>query len=420
MKIRTLLIRKSLWRNDRGNAIALGAIMFPLIVGSAGLAVDTTQWVLTKRQIQRAADSAAIAGSNAAVQGDDVDYAVDQALSSLFIKIPKMSAQSTKSPDGHDGDPYAVGVRLTALGSLPFSSMFLPKPITISASATATIVETGDFCALALGSSAEAGISLQPNTTVQAECGFATNSSASNAVFAHGTSKMAVPRLLAFGGVEGGSPMAGSAVRAYSLKQKDPLAKIDPPEVPDTGCPNLTINSSTQGAVKLQPGCYGNLVIDGDVILEPGNYILNRGSLIVGPKADVSCNGCAIFLTSDDSAADDRSIGRARIDKAASVKLSAPTKGPYAGVLLYQDRRAGPDSADETNIISGGPMSKLEGAVYFPSQSLKVVGNGSSNFNCARIIGRHLIFEGEIFIAKSCSTDTGGIGLKGSEVRLVE
>lgn len=230
---------------------------------------------------------------------------------------------------------------------------------------------------------------------------------------------MAVPRLLAFGGIDGGAPMAGSAARAYSLKQKDPLAKIDPPEVPDTGCPNVTVNSG-QGAVKLQPGCYGNLVIDSDVTLEPGNYILNRGSLIVGPKADVSCSGCSIFLTSDDSAADDRSIGRAQIDKAASVKLSAPTKGPYAGVLLYQDRRAAPESADQMNLIAGGPLSKLEGAVYFPSQSLKLSGTGSSNFNCARIIGRHLIFDGAIFIAKSCSTDTGGIALKGSEVRLVD
>lgn len=419
MKIRDLLVHRSLWREDRGNALAIAAIMFPLIVGSAGLAVDTTQWVLTKRQIQQAADSAAIAGSNAAVQGGDVEYAVDQAVSPTFAKIGKMSVQSTLSPDNHDGDPYAVGVRLTALGALPFSSMFLSKPITISANATATVVETGDFCAFALGSSAEAGISLQPNTSVQAECGFATNSSSSNAVTADATSKMAVPRLLAFGGIEGGASLTGSAARAYALKQKDPLAKIDPPEIPDTGCPNVTVNAGQSG-VKLQPGCYGNLVIDGDVTLEPGNYILNRGSLIVGPKADVTCNGCSIFLTSDDSSDEDGSIGRAQIDKAASVKLSAPTSGPYAGVLLYQDRRAAPEAADQINLIAGGPMSKLEGAVYFPSQSVKVTGNGSASFNCARIIGRHLIFDGEIFIAKSCSTDTGGITLKGSEVRLVD
>ncbi len=34
----------------------------PLVVGAAGLATDTIQWTLWKRQLQRAADSAAIAG----------------------------------------------------------------------------------------------------------------------------------------------------------------------------------------------------------------------------------------------------------------------------------------------------------------------------------------------------------------------
>ncbi|MDP9085901.1 MAG: Tad domain-containing protein [Pseudomonadota bacterium] len=36
--------------------------MLPLVIGCAGLATDTIQWTLWKRQLQRAADSAAIAG----------------------------------------------------------------------------------------------------------------------------------------------------------------------------------------------------------------------------------------------------------------------------------------------------------------------------------------------------------------------
>src|SRR6187399_827058 len=55
------LLRK-LWNNDRGNALVLAAAGLPLLIGSAGLATDTIQWALWKRQLQRAADSAAIAG----------------------------------------------------------------------------------------------------------------------------------------------------------------------------------------------------------------------------------------------------------------------------------------------------------------------------------------------------------------------
>ena len=59
---------KRLWNDKRGNALLIMAGAFPLLLGSAGLATDTIQWTLTKRQLQRAADSAAIAGVYASIQ----------------------------------------------------------------------------------------------------------------------------------------------------------------------------------------------------------------------------------------------------------------------------------------------------------------------------------------------------------------
>ena len=53
---------KKLWRDRRGNALVVAAASMPLVLGSAGLASDTIQWTLWKRQLQRAADSGAIAG----------------------------------------------------------------------------------------------------------------------------------------------------------------------------------------------------------------------------------------------------------------------------------------------------------------------------------------------------------------------
>ncbi len=53
---------KELWTDRRGNALLIFAGALPLVIGSAGLASDTIQWALWKRQLQRAADSAALAG----------------------------------------------------------------------------------------------------------------------------------------------------------------------------------------------------------------------------------------------------------------------------------------------------------------------------------------------------------------------
>src|SRR4051812_14756469 len=54
---------KKLWHDRRGNALVIAAASLPLIIGSAGLSTDTIQWAMMKRQLQRAADSGALAGA---------------------------------------------------------------------------------------------------------------------------------------------------------------------------------------------------------------------------------------------------------------------------------------------------------------------------------------------------------------------
>src|SRR5258708_37356306 len=71
---------KKLWRNKRGNALVIAGAALPLVIGSAGLASDTIQWGLWKRQLQRAADSAAVRGGYALVQAQDLTNAVSARL----------------------------------------------------------------------------------------------------------------------------------------------------------------------------------------------------------------------------------------------------------------------------------------------------------------------------------------------------
>lgn len=52
-----------LWQQSGGNATLLLALGLPMLVGSAGLAVDTAQWYMWKRELQFAADQAAMAGA---------------------------------------------------------------------------------------------------------------------------------------------------------------------------------------------------------------------------------------------------------------------------------------------------------------------------------------------------------------------
>ena len=77
-----ILAARTLLREQRGNALALTALAMPLLIGCAGLAVDTIQWTYAKRDLQAAVDAAAMAGVYGIIQGGDMDVAVDRSLAS--------------------------------------------------------------------------------------------------------------------------------------------------------------------------------------------------------------------------------------------------------------------------------------------------------------------------------------------------
>lgn len=413
----------SIRRDERGNALALTAIGLPLLLGSAGLAVDTTQWVLAKRQVQTVADAAAMAGAYASVQGAFVDEAVDRSVA-LAPKMPAERSVSVEtSPTGHAQDPHAVRVTVSVPAAMTFSSLFLRSRPVVSATATASMVENGEFCAFALGSQDdETGIEIVQGSRLEFDCGMATNSSHARAVLSDDSSLLDTATILAFGGIQTGSALRSGHARSHALRQDDPLEDSEPPLIPNTGCPNATVNpdaaSRGAGRAVLQPGCYGNMVLNGPVTLEPGEYILNRGNFLVGATGEVRCQSCTIFLTSQDNQTDPGSIGKLKIHPRATVKMSAPKDGPNAGILFYQDRNAAARQKGFENVVSGSSFSRFEGLFYFPSEPLIVDARSGPELECARLVGRRLLLQGRLVIAKDCDAD-GTVNFAGTEIRLV-
>lgn len=394
------------------------AISFPLLLGSAGLAVDMIQWTLAKNALQKTADQAAVAGVNALVQGASLDDAVGRAVAMSRNLDRSTSAQTEQSPDGRHDDPFAVLVRLSAPASMTFSNLFLQSTPTISVEATASVVENGEYCLLAFGAGEETGITVQPAGELDLECGLASNSSSPAAVLVSEGGRLSAPRVVAFGGIKGVDGDGTEVVRSYGLRQKDPYAGFEAPEVPNSGCPNVTVNPGSAGGVGLKPGCYANMVLNGNTVLSPGEYILNRGSFVVGPLGNVSCKGCTIILTSQDAATHPGSVGKVRIDPKGTVKLSAPANGADPGLLIYQDPRAGREVIGQESRLGGNGFSKLDGIVYMPAQAIRIDGRGGANLRCSRMMGRALIIEGRVVIGKDC-LGIDQMKIAGTEVRLV-
>ena len=127
---------RRLWRDSAGNVLAITAACLPLLIGAAGLAVDTAQWTYWRRQLQREADSAALAGAFAKAQGKDAIVAAqtDLARTNTLTLSRAAGIHTAPTTGAFVGNDQAVRVSLTTAQRLPFSGMFMSSTPVISSS----------------------------------------------------------------------------------------------------------------------------------------------------------------------------------------------------------------------------------------------------------------------------------------------
>ena len=390
---------KKLWRDRRGNALVIAGAALPLIVGSAGLASDTIQWALWKRQIQRMADSGAMAGAYAKVRGNTVDncsnvasatytspVAYDVRKNNHLPQTPVCSATNPPSTGGYTADANAVRVTVSMQRALSFSGMFMTAAPNITGTATATIVPGGKYCVVSLESTSATGITATGNADVDLGCGMITNSTSMTAAVATGSSVVNASPIAAVGGIAASNNWSsGTVLQPFTIAQPDPFADVYPPvstDYPSGNCPNLrqnqpsdnmpasSFNSANYTAlIGTSAGamCFNDISISGTVTFPANSVIvIDGGSLSIGAQAHVSCDGCTFVLTNRSSTG---SIGNVNINGGANLNLSAPgtdatgIASTYEGILIYQDRRATDGtSANTQSTINGNATSFLQGA----------------------------------------------------------
>ena len=365
---------KRLWSDTSGNALVIAGAAMPLVIGSAGLATDTIQWALWKRQLQRTADSAAIAAVYGVIGGEAKADAVarDMTHNSHVATMPTIAYLTPAAP--YASDANAVRLRLTYSKSLTFSSFFLSTPPTITAEATATIVPSGEYCVVSLEEEAYTGINATGSTNVNMGCGMITNSPDDQAAVATGSSTVTASPMAAVGQIPAGNWGTGTVLQPFTLKQADPYASKNMPSF--SGCvpfanyaaavsgnANSAVNLSTihtdPNAVHcIEEGGNNVLEVKGQYTLGKGTYVLNATSLkMTENAARLSCNGCTIVLTNSNTSST-APIGGVDLS-GGTLNMTAPTEGPYKGMLFFQDRRA---TADLVNKINGNSTSTLTGA----------------------------------------------------------
>jgi Flp pilus assembly protein TadG len=436
---------KRLWRDRRGNALVIAGAALPLVVGSAGLATDTVEWAMWKRQLQRAADSGALAGALGKLSGQSVatgacsaNAAVSRDLAVGTVNTRLGTTPTCNVKTGSDitnaswqaASSGAVQVIVSTQRRLPFSSLFMSTTPTITATAIAAAVQTGKYCVVSLDNNSETGLKFSGSATVNLGCGLKTNAKGSSAVDGTGSSTVTASPVAAVGQIaNSGNFASGTTFQPYSAPQADPYASVPAPtSFPNGNCPNFSVNSnqtktslSANSDYKLTSDgyyCMGNMSLNGNVTLPSGVYVLDAGSLSIGSQAVVNCSGCTFVFTSRTAATNPGSIGGiSNINGGATINMTAPSSGTYSGLLMYQDRRATLPNGNQSNQVNGNSSSTFQGSFYFPSQRVTFNGTSGMTTNCVQMVGWQVTFTGNTTINNVCPGGPGGFD--GTMVRLV-
>jgi hypothetical protein len=405
---------KRLWREKSGNVLIMAGLSMPLIIGFAGLATDTVQWSLAKRELQRSADSAALAGAyTIAQQGNAVQSATDSIASTNDLALDgNPIIENAPTSGAYSGDNNAISVAMNSRMELPFSRIFLSAGALITAKATAAMISNGNYCIISLDTSTATGVEATGNGTVDLNCGIFANSRGPNAVSAGGSATVITDLVGAVGGLTpSGSYSAGVDLLPYSVPQPDPFEDLPDP-VP-TGCVSR-VSVSPKQTKTLSPGCYRGMDLKGTVNFQPGVYYIDGDSLSFGAQAEAIGSGVTFILTSSTASTNPNSIATLSINGGATLKLSSPTMGTYEGVLFYQDSR----TPAGTTKINGNSLSVLEGAFYFPSHLLEFNGTSGMTTDCIQLVGFKVKLTGNSKITNVCPVD-GSKSFRGAVIRLV-
>ena len=449
---------KRLREDRRGNVLVIAAAAMPLLVGSAGLATDTIQWTLWKRELQRAADSAAIAGVYTRVQTNTqtaVETAVnsDIAINNHTFAGLKSGYPSVELLADNGVQQRIVKVTLVAQKRLPFSSMFLASTPDIRATATAaSIPGAAEYCVVALDSSVSSvGIEIAGSTTLDmGDCSLIANSRNPNEAAKNGSStgsnnsSVTAHSLAAAGGVQQSSNWDVDSYDPYSTPVTDPFASKSVPSCTKYATDNsdyvnngsnrtpdnerldgsVTVNRTgidAAGDVVCIKNTQGsktgmNVASGSSVVLGPATYVIDGGDLNMNSNnsgTSLSCNGCTIILT---NSADPSATGNIKLTGGV-LSLVAPTSdtNPFKGIALMQDRRATDTNPNSpANSIVGNNGASVTGAVYIPNQAVKYSGGSTTTAACLQIVAKRTTFTGNSKIKVSNECAAAGISPIGS------
>lgn len=364
--------------NKRGSMTLFAGMLLLVAILVSGGVVDYVSLTMQERDVQNAADRAALGAARELLVGGRTDGRMQEVATAIaetnlanYAEV-KVSAQLRQQDGG-------VEVEVSAK-----PRVFFPGPIGSNAkrpTATAIADAVGaPVCMIGLDTKVKHTLLMDTRAAITARgCAIYSNSLAMDGVSIEDHAQVDAGFICSAGGVE--------TAKDQSINPKpltdcpafdDPLSERPPPSFGKCDFSKLKIKKAKTATLK--PGVYcDGLEIDGvEVTLEPGVYVIKDGSLEVGGDGSLLGEGVGFFLTGKDALID--------FDKDSTIRLTAPLDGPLAGLLFYEDRKVKPadDGKAKLNYSTMGKANEhriksndaavLVGTIYISRNRLLIAG----------------------------------------------
>ena len=420
-------------KGESGQVLILTAVGLIAIIGFIALAVDVGNMRLVRRQLQAAADSAALAGAleikqcaqvaacstmRSAVQSSLVESGFPGSTLLISCDTTPVAGLELVLNNGPctlgSNDPHANNIGYVEVVLSEPAPTYFAQVLGLSSAPLLVRAEAGRYdggrCGYVLDPTGSNALVINSGTTIDSTCGLVVESTSLNASTC--TSATVNATLV---GVVGGFNSNGCVINgSYFLNMRvptpaDPLASLPRPSVPPCGTTTTTPYHGSPSALTITGTvtlyadyayCGGIAIQNGaNVTFASGNYVLTStnagvpttpGGLSIQVGAIVAGAGVMFYNYGPSGG-----ITMTYSASTGSINLTAPTSGTYSGMLFFQD--SGNTSADS---LTGAPAwnTSLTGTYYFPNSAVNYSYDGSSAYN--------LLLAKDLTISKPSSTIT--------------
>jgi hypothetical protein len=430
-------------RNARkrcGIVAVLVAISLLTVLSVSAVALDGGILLDNKRQVQAAADAAALAAAadlyanwfpnlGFDVKGTAYNSAISTAAANGYNNDNSSSTVTvTFSPGLYQGGPNVgniippgyVEVIIQYNQPRGFSSIFSSGTLPVVARAVARgMRKASTIGILLLNSSANGALTISGQAGMTTTGTVIVDSSSPTAAASSGGAGLTSSQLNITGNYSssGGSYFKANPISTGVAATSDFLADLpvpDPTKINDQGNAGTMTSrsSSTYNVVSgqvLQPGVYlGGISISSqsNVTFSPGIYYLKGGGLVMSGSSNLTANGVMIYNAPDSTG----TTGPINLSGGGTVVQSPPTSGTYMGMSIFQDR-----TSTQQITLSGGSGWNLTGTVYAAKANVNVSGGSGATMGSQYVSDTLTLSGSSAFNAINPAS-----GYRPRDIRLVE